>query len=243
MARLALASDDSIRAAYWLAGVTQTRQGITGYDLEDPLLTRARALMATAASEDLGEALAAVERAIEAAEARHVTTSLVQGLTLRALIERSRGEISHAVKSIGRALELAEPGRFIRTFVDLGPSVTGLLAELAGHGALPKWGARVLDVCRAESGARDSDMPSRDLVTPKLAEPLTWRELDVLQLMEGYHTNKEIAQLLGISDETVKKHAASIYSKLEAKGRRDAVTRAHDLGVLRAQAHRMPRSD
>jgi hypothetical protein len=51
MARLALVTDDSERAAQWLAGITLARQGITGYDIEDPLLTRARVLMAGATSE------------------------------------------------------------------------------------------------------------------------------------------------------------------------------------------------
>jgi DNA-binding CsgD family transcriptional regulator len=70
-----------------------------------------------------------------------------------------------------------------------------------------------------------------------LAEALTWRELDVLQLMVGHHTNKEIARFLSIAEETVKKHAANIYGKLNVKGRRDAVIRAHDLGILSADAH------
>ena len=138
MARLALASDDPDGAYHWLAGVTLIRRGITGFDLEDPLLTRARVLVARAASEDLGERSPAVDREIEAAEARHVTASLVQGLALRALVERARGEISRAVSSIAQALEIAEPGRFTRAFVDLGPSLTGLLIDLAGRSGLPR---------------------------------------------------------------------------------------------------------
>ena len=66
-----------------------------------------------------------MDRAIAAAEARHVTASLVQGLALRALVERSRGELGRAAASIAQALEVAEPGRFTRTFVDLGPPLTG----------------------------------------------------------------------------------------------------------------------
>jgi LuxR family maltose regulon positive regulatory protein len=242
MARLALAQDDPDRAAHWLAGVTFARQGIRGYDVADPWLTRAHVLVARATSAGLDEALAAVDRAIEAAEARHVTASLVQGLALRALIERSRGEISRAARSIARALEVAEPGRFTRAFVDLGPPLTGLLAELAGRGGLPEGGERVLEACRAGSGVRVSGPPSRDRVAPTLAEALTWRELDVLQLMDGHHTNKEIARLLGIAEETVKKHAVNIYGKLQVKGRREAVIRAYELGILRAEARRAPRS-
>jgi len=63
----------------------------------------------------------------------------------------------------------------------------------------------------------------------------------VLQLMDEHHTNREIARLLSIAEETVKKHAVNIYGKLQARGRRDAVIRAYALGVLRAEARRTPR--
>jgi LuxR family maltose regulon positive regulatory protein len=241
MGRLALASGDPSRAAHWLAGVTLTRRGITGYDVEDPLLTRAQVHMAMARSESLDETLATVGSAIEAAEARHVSASLVRGLALRAVIERSRGEFSQAARSITRAVEIADPGRYTRAFVDLGSPLTGLLVEMASHGNLPRAGDRVLAACRAESGGVTSIRPSGDHSVPKLAETLTWRELDVLQLMDGHHTNKEIARLLSISEDTVKKHAQNIYGKLQAHGRRDAVIRAYALGILRPEARRTPR--
>jgi len=242
LARLALESSNLDRATYWLAGVAPTRKSIAGYDSENPLLTRAHVLVARASPDALDEASVAVACAVEAAEARHVVGYIVKGLAVRALIERSRGDNGRAARSIARALEIAEPGRFTRAFVDLGPPLTSLLADLASRGGLPKGGARVLDVCRAESGARVFSLSGRDQATPKPVETVTWRELDVLQLMDGHLTNKEIARRLGIGEETVKKHAASIYSKLEAKGRREAVARAYDLGILRAETRRAPRS-
>jgi LuxR family maltose regulon positive regulatory protein len=240
MARLAVMSNEPDRATDWLAGVTSTRPGITGFDVENPLLTRAHVLMAMATPESLDEALAAAVRAIEAAEARHVVGFIVKGLALRAMIERSRGEFSHAARSIARALEFAEPGRYTRTFIDLGPSLTGLLVEMATGGGLTKGGERVLDACRAASGGWASIVPNLDPATPRLVEALTWRELDVLQLMDGHHTNKEIAGLLSISAHTVKKHTQNIYGKLQVTGRRDAVIRAYALGILQAANRPMP---
>jgi len=241
MARLALASDDPDRAAHWLAGGTFTRQGTTGFDVEDTLLTRARVLVARATSDDLGEASAAVDRAIEAAEARHVTASLVQGLALRALVERSRGE--SAARSIAQALEIAGPGHYTRTFVDLGPQLTELLEELASHGGLPKGGHRVLMACRAASVVPAIGLPSRERAAPSLVEALTWRELDVLLLMDGHFTTREIARLLSMPEETVKRHATNIYRKLQVKGRGDAVLRAYDLGFLLAEDRKTAPSD
>jgi LuxR family maltose regulon positive regulatory protein len=243
MARLALASDNPDGAVDWLASVTLASQGTIGFDIEDSRLTRARVLVARATSENLGEASAAVNRAIEAAEARHMIASLVGGLALRALVEHARGETNRAAGSITRALEVAGPGQFTRTFVDLGPPLTRLLAELASRGALPTGGARVLVACRAESVVLASGLPGRDRATPEPAEALTWRDLDVLLLMDGRFSSQEIARLLGIPEETVKRHATNIYRKLQVTGREDAVLRAYDLGVLRAEDRETPTSD
>ena len=96
----------------------------------------------------------------------------------------------------------------------------------------------MLMACRAESAVPASGAPSREGV-----EALTWRELDVLLLMEGRFTNREIARLLGIPEETVKRHATNLSSKLQVTSRGDAVLRAYDLGFLRADDRETPPSD
>jgi LuxR family maltose regulon positive regulatory protein len=65
-----------------------------------------------------------------------------------------------------------------------------------------------------------------------LAEPLTGRELEVLARLERGLPNKGIAAELVISPETVKRHAAHVYAKLGVGGRRAAVRRAADPGLL-----------
>ncbi len=63
-------------------------------------------------------------------------------------------------------------------------------------------------------------------------EPLTPREVQVLELLAEGLPNKAIAQRLGISDQTVKFHVSSISGKLGAKNRTDAVRRAARRGLI-----------
>jgi DNA-binding NarL/FixJ family response regulator len=59
------------------------------------------------------------------------------------------------------------------------------------------------------------------------------RELEVLQHLVAGHSNKEIAQRLAVSPNTVKTHVARLFEKLGARRRTQAVLRARELGVIR----------
>ena len=69
--------------------------------------------------------------------------------------------------------------------------------------------------------------------TQPLVEPLTNRELEILDLLAQRFQNKEIAEKLFISPETVKKHLNNIYGKLSVSNRRQAVEKAETLGILK----------
>ena len=86
------------------------------------------------------------------------------------------------------------------------PSLLGDLIRLSG---------------RRESSSEDS-----------LVEPLTARELEVIQLMAQGLANKQIALALGISEHTVKFHLSSLYAKLGISSRTEAVKRGIELGLI-----------
>ncbi|MGD1973642.1 MAG: LuxR C-terminal-related transcriptional regulator [Desulfobacterales bacterium] len=65
-----------------------------------------------------------------------------------------------------------------------------------------------------------------------MAEPLTNRELDVLELLARRLSNKEIAEKLFISTTAVKGHLQNIYGKLDVSKRREAVEKAKNIGIL-----------
>lgn len=67
---------------------------------------------------------------------------------------------------------------------------------------------------------------------PGPVEPLTTRELEVLELAARGLTNRGVGRALGISDRTVQGHLANIYAKLQVGSRTEAVTKALQLGVI-----------
>jgi LuxR family maltose regulon positive regulatory protein len=65
-----------------------------------------------------------------------------------------------------------------------------------------------------------------------LVEPLTNRELDILELLAQRMSNKEISEKLYISVETVKSHLKNTYQKLNVSKRRQAIEKARKIGIL-----------
>ncbi|HEY2705937.1 MAG TPA: response regulator transcription factor [Candidatus Dormibacteraeota bacterium] len=102
----------------------------------------------------------------------------------------------------------------------------------------------LLDAMRCVAGGKPYLQPSiiRQLfgaVTPEveqaetlLGPALTAREIDVLRLMAGGHTNREIASRLSIGEETVRTHVKHILHKLDASSRTHAVNAAIRAGLL-----------
>jgi DNA-binding NarL/FixJ family response regulator len=72
----------------------------------------------------------------------------------------------------------------------------------------------------------------RDFESLSPPDPLTRRELEILRLMAGGYSNKEIADALGTAEGTVKNHASSILSKLGVRDRTRAVLKALELGYI-----------
>jgi LuxR family maltose regulon positive regulatory protein len=184
---------------------------------------------------DAGEALATLEPLNQQTETKGLADEWLKLLVLQAVAHHAHGEKDKSVQLLGDALALAEPGGFVRIFVDEGEPMAQLLSEAAAHGIMPDYVAKLLAVFEVEAQKNEvksyPPLASPPGVEP-LIDPLTPREREVLQLIAAGLTNPEIAAQLVIAVTTVKSHVKNIYGKLQVSNRFQAVARAKKLDLL-----------
>jgi LuxR family maltose regulon positive regulatory protein len=151
---------------------------------------------------------------------------ILQAIALHALCETDKAE-----QVLGNALALAEPGGFIRIFVDEGQSMALLLNETLNRGIAPNYVQRLLTAFPFDE---TDQAVSSQTQAPKseLDEPLSQRELEVLQLIAQGLSNREISERLFLALNTVKGHNRKIFDKLQVQRRTEAVARARELDLL-----------
>jgi LuxR family maltose regulon positive regulatory protein len=132
---------------------------------------------------------------------------------------------------LGRALTLAEPGGFVRVFVDEGAPMARLLYEALSQGIEKNYVQRLLAVFPDIETEQPRPTTPR-ISSDELIEPLSERELDILNLIAEGLTNQEIATRLYLSLNTVKAHTRNIYGKLNVNSRTQAIARSQAFGLL-----------
>jgi DNA-binding CsgD family transcriptional regulator len=138
---------------------------------------------------------------------------------LQAVALHLQGDDDQALSSLARALALAEPSGYVRTFVDEGSPMSWLLRQALLRDIEPTYASRLL-------AAMDeaASLPAN----AALVEPRTDREIDVLRLIMAGLSNQEISDTLFIAVSTVKSHVNHMYGKLGVEHRTQAVLKAQE---------------
>jgi LuxR family maltose regulon positive regulatory protein len=227
-ARIWLAQDKLDAASQWAEkrGLAPDKEPIYVGGVEYGVL--ARILLAQGR---LDETITLLQRMLEPAQAGRHTTRVIENLRIQALAFQAGGDTTRAVAALERALALAEPGGFIRIFVDEGPSMARLLHEALSREIATDYVRRLLAAFPVAE-PEQADPLKREAPKSELLEPLSERELEVLQLIAEGLTNPEIASRLFLALNTVKAHSRNIYGKLGVHSRTQAVARARALGIL-----------
>ena len=149
-----------------------------------------------------------------------------------AQVQRAQGRLDTTIQTYEQAL--ACPQGYIRVFADEGPPMAELLARLIAAQRAGQAAASVplgyLARLRSAFGAEPAAPPAA--AVPGLIDPLTSRELEVLQMLAAGKPNQAIAGQLVVTLDTVKKHVSHILGKLGAANRTEAVSRARELSLI-----------
>jgi LuxR family maltose regulon positive regulatory protein len=183
------------------------------------------------AAGSIHEAIALLERLLQAAEAGRRMGSVIEILVVQALAFQAQGNVSQALASMERALALAEPESYVRIFVDEGEPMR-LLIEKLPRDQDKKFPGYVDKLLAAFARPTAIPQPKTNNLQSMIIEPLSERELEVLKLLRSELSGPEIAQQLIVSLHTLRTHTNNIFKKLGVNNRRAAVRRAEELDLL-----------
>jgi LuxR family maltose regulon positive regulatory protein len=228
-AQLALTQGNLPAALRWAEQSGLSPTDALSYPREREYLTLVRVRIAQGQAQPMGpflpEALALLERLLQDAEPKARMSSVIEILLLRVLALRAQGKQDEALRTLGRALALAEPEGYVRLFLDEGAPVLVLLRQAYAHQITPGYVVTLLEV----AGEQGRPAPHR---SGQLMGSLTAREREVLRLLVDGASNREIANHLVLSVNTVKKHVLNLCGKLGVQNRAQAIAKARTLQLL-----------
>ena len=155
----------------------------------------------------------------------------IEVLMLEIQLARLEGKRDEAKTMLQKLILLAEPDGFMQSLVNNSKAIAPLLVEMQQDERLCAYGkklARVIQKQRIGQPSYNSAAPLNNM----LEEPLTKRELEVLRLIDRGLSNKEISEKLYIALSSVKGHNQSIFAKLGAKRRTEAISRARSISLI-----------
>jgi LuxR family maltose regulon positive regulatory protein len=253
-ARLALALGDIETTDVWAREIGLGMEAALGSQDEFAHLTFLRLLLAQRRLDDAALFLERLEAAM-ALHAEWVDRQIELGM-LRALVLQAQGDRSGALGVLRRVLTQAQPGGYVRVFLDEGAPMIALLAQLSREKQRPPRAAPVSPIYLAKllaaarstvTSVQDVNASPRSSLTPvpglgtvddqraathASLDLLSQREVEIVRRLAAGMSNAEIARDLVVEPSTVKWHVHNILDKLAVRNRAGAVARAQSLGLL-----------
>jgi LuxR family maltose regulon positive regulatory protein len=232
--RLWLARGELDKATRWAQELDVTEHHLTPFAHERQEVACTRILLA---QDQPTAALQRLEPVVQRATAGQRWGHVIEIRLLQALALQKLGEQSQALAALSEAVRLGEPEGYLRSFVEEGAAMAALLCKLREKqrkaGPTP-YLDRVLTAfpMQSQTFRSESKRMAKQTQAQPLLEPLSERELQVLQLLAQGAPNQKIAQELVITVDTVKRHVSHILAKLGVQNRVQAVRQAQKLGLL-----------
>jgi LuxR family maltose regulon positive regulatory protein len=203
------------------------QRGLSVIDAADPDCSRYETTLACllVAQGRPDAAAALLSRSSGTTRAERWNSDMIKILVAWGAALEAAGSIAQATTILERALRLAEPGGYIRTFLDEGVRIQRVLSYLVSRGTTSAYVYKLLSAFRED----DRDVAQSGV---SLADPLSERELTVLHLLADGLSSPQIAKELIVAVSTVRTHIKHIYAKLDAHTSSEAVERARTLRLI-----------
>jgi len=230
------------------------------YDLHHQNLARALVAQCTMGQDrdTYEQAAGLLSRLLEATQKAGWVHEEIIVRVMQAVNQQAIGQTEAALESLTQAVLLAQPGGYIRVFLDEGKVMHSMLAPLSISLkqnmrlnlsqqkiiALQEYVALLLSAFESPLDADEQSiaasaansipevLPKKSTQHQGLVDPLSNRELEILQLLALGYSDKKIAQTLFIAPQTVHKHLRNIYEKLFVHSRTEAIAHARELSLL-----------
>jgi LuxR family maltose regulon positive regulatory protein len=174
--------------------------------------------------------LAFMEKIQETVHAAGWVSKEIEILVLQSLAHQQKENKEQAMRFFESALKLAKPESHLRPFLDEGEPIQILLRNAYSDRFAADFCQKLLD---AFDDKQEMTYHAKEQVaTQGLVDPLSRRELEVLDLLASDLSGPEIANQLVIAVSTLRYHTNQIYTKLAVHSRREAVTRAKELEII-----------
>ncbi len=235
--RLWLSQGRLKEAAEWAERKQAAGLPSNGIHRELELIAVSRVLIALGKS---AQAIKLLEQLAVSAQAGGHAGRMIEMHVLRAMALQAAGKQTAAFRDLEKGLILAEPGPYVRVFIDEAKPMRSLLREycldieagkrqIQDREAILKYVNKLLDAFVPSSG---SESKIAGEPHSSVTEPLTDRELEILRLLCSGYTNRQIADKVFISDNTVKSHVHHIFGKIGVQSRTQLILRARELNLI-----------
>jgi len=201
-----------------------------------PQLTRIRFRLKEGGRENLETAYHELKELIDFGRSTSNVNVLIQTLPTMAILHHQQGKNQEALKSLSEALNLAKPGGILRVFVDMGEEIRDLILLLKNKSAQDPFVNRILEAFALHQSVKnhepEQDKIINDSTLIETNETLSAKEIEILKLVALGLQNKEIAEKLFLSPNSIKKYLYDIYQKLEVNSRTHAINKAIQLNLI-----------
>ena len=233
-ARLALLRGDLDSADRWLHTFDDTHNVYSMlFFMEIPCITQCRVLLAIGSDSSLRVASEKLQFLWKETNQIHNIFQMIDIGVLQVLVYQKQDRVDEALRVLERVVTLAKPGGWIRPFVEGGPQIAEMLNTLIKQKIEVYYLKKILAAFSNAGDKGRAQIPNqKSEIENPIIEPLTNREEEILNFLAQRLQNKEIAEKLFISVETVKTHLQNIFQKLSVSNRRQAVATGKTLGIL-----------